>query len=205
MTFTLNIEPPKADIFPVEQEAKDWTWRKWLRRDRGVLFEKSELSFDPNHIELTLHRWNEAFAWKAVGIIPPLDEAATAHTPCIVGRWLPASTKSWIGGAEVRLQSLGGPGSTHHRGLGLVGWVYVLPDFYQRYVARRDDDDDYNDRSMCGNCPYLFKEDEVPCPDCLRCANCCHGQGFYPERCADADARLLTEHLEKHKERNRAA
>jgi hypothetical protein len=190
MAFALNIEPPKHDPFPIEAEAREWTWREWRRRHRDRLFPLPDLQYEG---EETLERWNAAYRWLAVGVVAPMADRPDdmwMHQPCAAGVWLPATMESWLGGPEIRLQSLGSGASTLHRSPQLVSFIVVLPDLYQRYAQRFEDED--NQRDQCGNCTYTFREGEERCRHCWRCANCCYGQGRYPQPCVDAEAAIFS-------------
>lgn len=168
MSFTLNIEPLKPDPFPIEGEAKNWTWRQWFRRQDDRLFSAPRLDLSREDVRDACDR---TFGWKAVGVVPPLDTDLFGSI-CLVGIWLPRGSRS----EDVRLQGLGASHSTTHRGFANVGWVFVLPALYQRFAERQlRDQDGESESDRCGNCEYEFKEDEVPCSNCLQCAHCCWG------------------------------
>lgn len=192
MAFTLNIELPRPDPFPVEREAERLTWIAWRRHQQDRLFGIPELKFEN---AATLKLWDRAFAWRAVGVVAPInteDDGFMPH-PCAVGLWIPNHNDHFGSKVSITLRSLHGGGSTLHRSPLNVGFVHILPTMYQRYAERFDEEPD---DSSCGNCPYMFKDDEDPCPDCRRCANCCFGQGHYGEMtCLEADRKRFDDYV----------
>lgn len=202
MAFALNVKRPRPDPFPIEAEAARLTWAAWRARQHDRLFDISELKFEDKD---TLRRWDQEFAWKAVGVVPPIESNYDGflNTVCVVGVWLPEHRDHFGSDVQIQLRSLQGAGSTTYRSPLNVGFVHVLPALYQRYGNRWDED---SDDCTCGHCGYRFKDDEDPCRDCRRCAGCCYGQGSYGvETCQEVDASLFREYLEEADRRAAAA
>lgn len=159
----------------LEREAERLTWEAWRRRDRDRLFKLGDLNWRPKK---SYRAWDEAWAWKAVGVVPPIDTPFDVRfgQAVKVGIWLPVGPKSYLDGVDIRLRSLTSSASTTHRDPTSVGFVYVLPDDPFQAKARLESEDDVVPLGVeCSMCQYRFREDEFACKHCWRCAGCCDG------------------------------
>ncbi len=168
-----------------EAEAKRLTWHAWIDRDVGRLFPLPEIVAVRQKVvkprwwgERNARVWralDDQFWGKAVGVIPPLDTLIEQYSEntCVVGIWTGIGP-GFFGSCDLKLTSFSGPGSTQHRSPFNLGFVHVLPEVpFQRFAGHFWDDEG---SVRCGNCDYLFADEEEPCNCHLFCAACCVGE-----------------------------
>lgn len=186
----MDYEEAKA----LEEDAKRLTWHAWIDRDVGRLFPLPEIHAVRQRV-VKPYWWgarnkrvwdymDDLYWGKAVGVVPPLENMYEkgAEESCIAGIWTGIGP-DWFGGSSLKLTNFSGPGCTRHRSPYNIGFIFILPERFQRIAETFwDDEGDYR----CGGCSYLFKElPESPSGEFLReeachchflCASCCSGE-----------------------------